>query len=142
MKALRSYYKKLSESLPVCSSKTLRLFRRSRRSFENAQEIITKHFPGRFSMVCGDSKETVPKYAGKVFDVIHIDGGHDYETALKDMQNMKSHAHTGTHIILDDCGDTGIPEVNRAWKQMIETNQISTNHCEGSKNSCRGFYVM
>jgi hypothetical protein len=42
-------------------------------------------FPGRHELITGDSRETVPAFADeyptRAFDLIYIDGGHDYEIA-------------------------------------------------------------
>jgi Methyltransferase domain len=73
---------------------------------ETAKRYIDAHYPGRHSIVWGDSRETIPVYKeGKpalIFDIIFIDGGHAYETASSDLIKMKSFAGPHTVIIMDD----------------------------------------
>lgn len=67
----------------------------------HAKEYIDVYYPGRHSLILGDSTVTVPQYNG-TFDVIFIDGGHDYAVALADLQNCRRLAHPGTIVIMDD----------------------------------------
>ena len=67
---------------------------------------IDKNFPDRHSLILGDSKKTLPKYIisnpAKNFDLIFIDGGHDYITAESDLLNCKNLSHKNTIVIMDD----------------------------------------
>ena len=71
-----------------------------------AKEYIDAKFPGRHTLILGDSRKTVPEYVaanrGKFFDVIFIDGGHDYDVARSDMEYCSKLAHRNTIVILDD----------------------------------------
>lgn len=71
-----------------------------------AKEYIDATYPGRHTLYLGDSLETVPKFArenpGTTFDVIFIDGGHDYHIAKGDLENCRKLAHKDTLIIMDD----------------------------------------
>lgn len=71
-----------------------------------AKNIIDRLFPGRHQFIVGDSRSTVPayikEYPGTTFDLIFIDGGHDFETAIADLENMKALAHKETIVIMDD----------------------------------------
>jgi hypothetical protein len=61
----------------------------------HAKEYIDAYYPGRHSLILGDSTVMVPKCIGK-YDVIFIDGGHDYEVARADLQNAKKLARKNT----------------------------------------------
>ena len=67
---------------------------------------IDKNFPDRHSLILGDSKKTLLQYMisnpNKNFDLIFIDGGHDYITAESDLLNCKNLSHQNTIVIMDD----------------------------------------
>jgi predicted O-methyltransferase YrrM len=71
-----------------------------------AKEYIDKVYPNRHRLILGDSTVTVPKYINdnpdKTFDVIFIDGGHDYSIANADLENCKKLANKDTIVIMDD----------------------------------------
>jgi predicted O-methyltransferase YrrM len=95
-----------------------------------AKEIIDRKFPGRHSIIYGDSRSTVPEFAAKnsnvPFDLIFIDGGHEYQIAKADIENMRSLAHSGTLVIMDDL----IPWLPwgkgpvQAWTEAIRDQKI------------------
>lgn len=66
-----------------------------------AKEYIDKTYPNRHTLILGNSTETVPLFSGK-FDLIFIDGGHDYETAKADISNCMKLADKDTLVIIDD----------------------------------------
>ena len=39
---------------------------------------------------------------GVIFDLVFIDGGHDYATAMADLRNMRSLVVPGTFVVMDD----------------------------------------
>lgn len=71
-----------------------------------AKEYIDEKFPGRHTLIEGDSRETVPAFAQENpdtrFDTIFIDGGHSPKVAWADINNMKALAHKDTDVIMDD----------------------------------------
>ena len=98
---------------------------------KHGKEFIDNKFPNRHTLIIGNSLQSVPEYSNteKPFDVIFIDGGHDYPIAYGDILNCKNLAHTDTIVIMDDTiknqnwlrGWNYGP--NRAWADCI-TNKI------------------
>ncbi len=75
-------------------------------SVRRAKAAIDREFPGRHELVLGDSTESLPEYARKhphkQFDMVFIDGGHDYEVANADLLNFLAMSHDRTSVIMDD----------------------------------------
>ena len=71
-----------------------------------AKEYINNKYPNRHRLITGDSKRTVPNFIYEnrdvKFDIIFVDGGHDYMTAKEDMLNCFYLSHKDTVVILDD----------------------------------------
>lgn len=98
------------------------------------KEFIDAAYPNRHTLICGDSTITIPEYINnnkdKKFDVIFIDGGHEYDIAKADMENCFHLAHKDTIVVLDDTmfktewvqaytiGPT------RTWVEHIQQNKI------------------
>ena len=97
------------------------------------KKFIDRTYPGRHTLIIGNSLDTVPKYIkqeNKKFDIIFIDGGHDYNVAKSDLFNCKKLAHNKTIVILDDTMNNNKwihswnKGPNRAWKEAKEMNII------------------
>jgi hypothetical protein len=68
-----------------------------------AKEYIDAAYPGRHTLVIGDSTQTIPEFICDVkFDIIFIDGGHEYEVAKADVANCHRLAHENTILVVDD----------------------------------------
>lgn len=96
---------------------------------------INYKFPNRHTLVFGNSTETIPMFiknnSDTKFDIIFIDGGHDYEIAIADLINCKNLSHNNTILIMDDivkeenmsAGYTIGP--TKAWNECISNNIIT-----------------
>ena len=95
-----------------------------------AKEYIDLTYPKRHALILGDSRITVPLYNHTTFDIIFIDGGHEYETAKTDMENCLRLAHKDTIIILDDTIFTAGWEEHytlgpsRTWIEYLQQDKI------------------
>jgi hypothetical protein len=84
-----------------------------------------RRFPGRHTLIVGDSRETVPKFTASNpetrFDLVFIDGGHASEIARADLLNMRELSSESTVVIMDDL----VPQFSfgvgptRAWNDAI-----------------------
>ena len=121
---------------------------------ETAKEYIDVTYPDRHTLILGDSQETVPIYLennkGSKFDVIFIDGGHDYEIAKADMKNCLDLAHKDTIVILDDTIFTPGWEKEwnmgptRIWNEYLNNykiTEIERHDYSIGRGMCWGKYV-
>jgi predicted O-methyltransferase YrrM len=95
-----------------------------RRAVEVAKEFVDERYPGRHELVIGDSRKAVPQYAetgGGRFDLVFVDGGHEYETAVADIANAGRLARPGGLVVVDDL----VPWYSwgegpyRAWQEAV-----------------------
>lgn len=70
-----------------------------------AKLYIDARFPGRHTLLLGDSKQSVPKftnYSSQIFDFLFIDGDHTYKGAMDDIVNCKLLANKNTIVLFDN----------------------------------------
>jgi predicted O-methyltransferase YrrM len=99
---------------------------------KSAKEFIDIQYTNRHTLILGDSTKTIPVYEnnGLLYDLIFIDGGHDYNVATQDLLNCKRFAHKDTIVVMDDTVYTKDwqPEYTigptRAWSEGIQNNLI------------------
>jgi predicted O-methyltransferase YrrM len=100
-----------------------------------AKEYIDTTYPGRHLLIQGDSINSVNTYAnahkGPKYDLIFIDGCHEYDYATKDLENCLVLAHEKTIIVIDDTIVDKVEWVYQwnvgptlAWLKAIQSNKI------------------
>lgn len=121
-----------------------------------AKQYMDVAFPKRHMLILGNSIHTVPKYADdypdRKFDVIFVDGNHEYDTAILDLKNCMRLAHKDTIIIMDDTihktKEYEAPWTKgptKAWKELVNNNiihEINTNDYQYGKGLSWGKYVF
>jgi predicted O-methyltransferase YrrM len=96
-----------------------------------AKQYIDKTFPGRHTLVIGDSRQTLPAYhathPAEVFDLAFIDGGHEYDVARADLRNILPMAHSSALIVMDDLKvwKTYGSGPDRAWSEAKQQRMVS-----------------
>lgn len=104
-------------------------------------ENLFKHFNLDFDFtkefIQGNSIDESTKLEIKnrgIFDVVYIDGCHDYECVISDIELMKEITKSGSIIIMDDAschkkiqrigGHKGHPDVCRGISEQIESSEL------------------
>jgi predicted O-methyltransferase YrrM len=100
-----------------------------------AKALIDELFPGRHTLIFGDSRLTVPEYsrANRTVsaDIAFIDGGQYDDVPWSDATNLLNILRPGGLLVLDDID---YPEVGRAWKRLQEEGLVEAlGSCEGQE---------
>ena len=100
-----------------------------RHAVELAKDFVDERYPGRHELVIGNSLQTVPAYAetkAGTFDLVFVDGGHEYEIATADILNSCRLARPGGIIVVDDLTPWhpwGVGP-SQAWEEAIGNGLI------------------
>lgn len=94
-------------------------------------ELIDSKFPGRHTLIMGNSLDVVPTLRDE-YAAFFIDGGHEYDVAKKDLENCYILGSNNSIIIIDDivhfydCTKDSAYAVGptKAYKEFLEDNRI------------------
>ena len=101
-------------------------------------ELVSRLYPGRFTMHGGDSRRTLPQFAsqlksmpvherspqhGSLCDLWYIDGGHVGVLPAADMGNAIRSSHNGTTMVCDDCTNHWA-YVKNSFKELQKRNKL------------------
>jgi predicted O-methyltransferase YrrM/mannosyltransferase OCH1-like enzyme/GR25 family glycosyltransferase involved in LPS biosynthesis len=122
---------------------------------DHAKAFVDARFPGRHTLIKGNSVETVAKYADEhrgdaPFDLMFVDGGHFGDIPLRDCINCMRLVHDNTILIIDDIVITNRQRIqtwnhapNYAWSLLCETGYVipidRKEFVEDRPNDGRGF---
>ena len=91
---------------------------------------IQGRFPGRTTLVLGDSTKTVPRFIKEnpnaKFDFVHVDGGHTEAVATSDVRHSLRVLQPGGTIVVDDTQKKEVLAAMRKFPQLGDpTNDMS-----------------
>ena len=123
---------------------------------KQGKRFINSVYPNRHTLVLGDSTKMIPHFIknnnNKIrFDLIFIDGGHDYDIALSDIVNSKKLANENTILIVDDIIKNPALEAahtigpTAVWTKLINEHfitEISYSEYSAGHGQCVGKYVF
>ena len=99
-------------------------------------------FPGRLSVVLGDSRLTLPRHFTDTSvncDLSLVDGGHDFHVALSDIRNLARASSRSHNVMVVD--DINSRRVRTAWKLALRSGVVrQLFHCRFGTNG-RAFAV-
>jgi hypothetical protein len=93
---------------------------------EWAGRYLARRFPGRYTLVLGDSVETLPVYGGRhplACDLWFVDGGHTARVAAADMAAARALSAPGATIIFDDVHSAFSAPAD-LWLALIEAGAV------------------
>lgn len=95
-----------------------------------AKALIDECFPGRHTLVLGDSTKTVPEHAAQhvgAFDLAFVDGGHTAPVPELDIRNILPYIRRGGLLLMDDyCPAYGSEGVIQAYDAAVERGWLRT----------------
>ena len=97
--------------------------------FVDGNSLRANHRFKNLILICGDSTSkrtisTTKKFTP--FDLILIDGNHDYDFVKNDFENYKSMISQNSIILLHDIKSKKFPGVSKFWKEISSSKQFKS----------------
>lgn len=94
------------------------------------KNIIDGFFPGRHTLVAGDSLNSLPAFIAmglcSQYDMAFVDGGHVWPVPYLDLGNLLEMLRLYHPVMLDDyCPAYGNDGVIRAWEAYVDAGKIA-----------------
>jgi predicted O-methyltransferase YrrM len=101
---------------------------------ETAVAVLNRQFANRYTLVRGSSGEEINRLpAGSRFDLVHIDGDHNYEGINSDILNVRNFVDDKTIVVLDDIDNYGVANAIEKHRDLVRLRTV------GGRNSCGVF---
>jgi predicted O-methyltransferase YrrM len=91
----------------------------------NSVNNLLKIYKNNIKIIKGNSNDVLPKMISKNFDYVFLDGGHKYETVLKDLKTLTTVVENDGVILCDDYNLTYAPGVKKAIDEYILLNNFN-----------------
>ena len=82
-------------------------------------------YKNNINIIKGNSNEIIPEMIKEKFDYVFLDGGHKYETVLKDLKSLTPIIHNNGIILCDDYDLTYAPGVKKAIDEYVLLNNFN-----------------
>jgi predicted O-methyltransferase YrrM len=93
-------------------------------SIVSVKKLLRK-YKNNINIIKGNSNEILPEIIIEKFDYVFLDGGHKYETVLKDLKILTKVIKNGGVILCDDYDLTYAPGVKKAIDEYILLNNFN-----------------
>ena len=90
-------------------------------SMESVNDLLKK-FKKNIHLIKGNSNKVLKKINMKKIDFVFIDGGHEYNTVINDLNNCKEVIDLNGTVLCDDYNLSSAPGVKKAIDEFVENN--------------------
>jgi predicted O-methyltransferase YrrM len=91
---------------------------------ESVKKLLKK-YKDNINIIKGNSNEILPAMTSEKFDYVFLDGGHKYETVLKDLKFLTQIIKNNGVILCDDYDLTYAPGVKKAIDEYVLLNNFN-----------------
>jgi len=92
-------------------------------SLESVEDLLKK-FKNNIHLIKGNSNKILKKIDMKQIDFVFLDGGHDYDTVVNDLNCCKEVINLKGTVICDDYNLGSAPGVKRAIDEFVNKNKF------------------
>ena len=93
-------------------------------SLEAVKDLLKK-FEKNVHLIQGNSNKVLKKIDMSKIDYVFLDGGHEYNTVMNDLDNCIEVIKKGGTVLCDDCNLGSAPGVIRAVDEFVKKNQLN-----------------
>ena len=91
---------------------------------ESVKKLLKK-YKNNINIIKGNSNEIIPEMIKEKFDYVFLDGGHKYESVLKDLKSLTQIIQNNGVILCDDYDLTYAPGVKKAIDEYVLLNNFN-----------------